>query len=158
MDTCKVCNGPLVNGQAYTLKASSKNFDVTVEGIPVRVCPKGHEGIHYFDKNFGTAFTEKMIENGIMAKGRRTLTLGFKHLCVSCGERLGKEKVLHEFTFEYDTKGRRGQFLKVTLKAPALHCNGCNRYYMPNDRGFLDAYSLELHHLLESTLKKEFIW
>jgi len=155
-DVCKVCKAELINGEGHTLSAASKNFEVTVEDMPVRRCPKGHEGLYWFDGLFGTAFTNSLVEGGLMARGRRGLTLRLMHYCPACGERLGKEKAPHEFRFDFATKNSAGRRYRVTLKAPALYCARCDTHLMPYDKGHLDAYYMELHDLVLDALRAEY--
>ncbi len=154
---CKVCKSPLVNGIGHKLTASSKHFEVTIENVPVMTCPKGHEGLYWSDKKFGPAFMEKLGSEGIMAKARRTWTLRFRNVCVSCGEVLDKQRSVQTFHFEFDTETNKGRMMRVTLVCPALFCKRCNRHYMPYDKGELDMYYYELHSLLQHTIKSEFI-
>lgn len=156
-DICKVCKAPLINGECHTLKATSKNFDVTVGDMPVRHCPKGHEGLYWFDKKFGTTFMDIVEGNGLMAKGKRTITLRLKYICPSCSEELRPERTLHTFKFEFNTKINPGRPYKVTLQAPALHCRRCDRHLLPYDKGEMDVYYLELHELIADALKSEFV-
>lgn len=153
---CGECGSPLVNGETGALDAASKNFTVRVENIPVQKCPRGHAGLYWRDKKFGPNFTDGLDASGIMAKGRRTLTLRFRHVCPSCGEEMDGQRAPREFTFEFSTELARTRPYRVTMTAPALFCGRCSRHYMPYDRGIYDAYYLELHDLLSSVIKKRF--
>jgi len=157
-NVCKTCKAPLVNGAVHTLKANSKNFEITIEKIPVTTCPNGHPGLYWFDKKFGPSFMDRLETEGIMARGRRTWTLRHRNVCVGCGADLDSHKSLHTFKFEFDTVTNKGRMMQVTLTCPALFCKRCNRHFMPHDKGELDMYYDELHNLLQHAIKKEFIF
>lgn len=154
---CDECGSALVDGGTATLTARSKNFSVTVEGIPVQTCPKGHEGEYWRDRRFGAGFMDGLAEGGIMAKGKRTLTLRFRHVCPSCGGEMdGRRRTPREFALDVATDPVKARPYKVALSAPALFCARCNRHFMPYDRGMYDVYYLKLHALMEGAIKDRF--
>jgi hypothetical protein len=98
---------------------------VTLEGMPLLACPKGHRQFVHAD--FPRWLLVHLLEEdeGELPAGREQGLLLKRYCCGQCGERLSPRAERRE-TFRFDVAlGETGSF-RVSLSAPVYRCPACS--------------------------------
>ncbi|HEC22443.1 MAG TPA: hypothetical protein ENI95_05960 [Chloroflexi bacterium] len=156
LKTCPTCGRRLIDGPDQSRTAKVGKFQVTIEGIPTRVCPAGCEGLYWYWRDLGVSVLDMTFSRPeYVARLRRGLFKS-RQLCRECRLEIGEDWTVA--TFRFEAKSPRGTLITMTATVPALRCPGCGRLHMPAQTAPGDPYYADLAEAISVALTDNLRW
>ena len=156
LSACGSCGTALVAGPTQERSAHSAQFEVTVRGVPSRVCPRGCPG-HY--GQWPTLSMECIALLRSLSGHLARRKLGFfrvRLLCPHCGAELTDRGRRNTFAARGATEG--GQPIELSVVARCLTCPRCELDVMPGQTAASGEYYRELAETISEAATRDLIW
>lgn len=152
---CARCAAALVDADPATRTAEHARYRATADGIPVKRCPKGCEGLYWAHLDVGVDALDLLHEPETHFCGTKGFLLWKKYACPACG---GELTTAPSQYFKFGPlPSSRSPKLTLLLKGPTLACAACKTNYLPSMPSREDAHSLEQDDAVGAAVCKDLV-
>ena len=128
--SCVRCHGSTVADVLESAAGEAGPLALTLEGMPILACPKGHR--QFLNPEFPRLLLVQVKEDEQRLPAGQEQGLLRKHYhCGECGTRL-EAQAAHPQTFRFDLSLADAKPFRVSLTAPVYRCPTCSREQLPS--------------------------
>ena len=157
LENCNACGAKLIDGPDQRRSAQYAEFEVSVSGIPSRVCSRRCPGFYWYWPDLVIEVIDMLYaqpEN--MADHKFGLARDYA-ICRKCRQGI-EESASTRSTFRFQHNCHKGTPIEIVVSGPALKCPRCNLYFMPPHRSAWKDYYSSLADAVTEALTTDLIW
>jgi hypothetical protein len=154
-ETCETCGAKLNDGPDQRRSAQYAGFEVSISGIPTKVCSRRCPGLYWYWPDLVIEVIDMLYAQ---PENRAAHKFGLSRdwpICRKC--RQGLEDSDSQATFRFQQNCHKGTPIEIVVSGPSFKCPRCNLHFLPPHRNAWKAYYSDLADAITEALTTDLI-